>query len=483
MGTVKEAAGGIWTRERILALAPDEASIPAAQKVLKKGGFGTVEATADGKGWWVVCQGITDVYQVSVRLEDGTPVCDCTCPSPKYPCKHALALLLYLCDRPEKRAEPEPPRYTPGDFEALLRGVFQDPDDDTPRLVFADFLEENGETERAVLVRLQCEHAREKARSPRARELERAVGPLLERVRSAAVDPLPEGVYAEFHRGFLHLETDLYAFRDVGSLPARFTALFRNGWVEAVRVLGFYNEVIGEELAALFSLAAELDFSMQPVYDDVLLALAARHDDMCSAGRLRRVKLARRDRRAFEQFLAARRGEAASAGDGGRDEDRAHHGLTPQTIELLVRSGRIRASRRLFLEGRVGDVGAELLAAANLTGLEGLYLTGFGLSAGGIAALVNSAALSGLRELGLGGSRLGPEHARAIAAGAALGGLRVLDLREADLTDECAAELARAASLSQLTALTVPDGRLTARRARDPGFDGPPRARGTRRLE
>ena len=46
-----------------LALQHDDsardASIVAALKVLKKGGFGTVEATADGKGLWVVCQGIT----------------------------------------------------------------------------------------------------------------------------------------------------------------------------------------------------------------------------------------------------------------------------------------------------------------------------------------------------------------------------------------------------------------------------------------
>src|SRR5262245_25376327 len=62
---------GLWSRKRILDYAPDDVSIPAAQKVLKKGGFGTVEATADGKGWWVVCQGITDVYQTSVRIDDG----------------------------------------------------------------------------------------------------------------------------------------------------------------------------------------------------------------------------------------------------------------------------------------------------------------------------------------------------------------------------------------------------------------------------
>jgi uncharacterized protein (TIGR02996 family) len=40
--------------------------------------------------------------------------------------------------------------------EALLRAVCENPDDDTPRLVFADWLDENGEPERAEFIRLQC---------------------------------------------------------------------------------------------------------------------------------------------------------------------------------------------------------------------------------------------------------------------------------------------------------------------------------------
>src|SRR5262245_46948004 len=39
--------------------------------------------------------------------------------------------------------------------DALLRAVCDNPDDDTPRLVFADWLQENGEEERAEFIRLQ----------------------------------------------------------------------------------------------------------------------------------------------------------------------------------------------------------------------------------------------------------------------------------------------------------------------------------------
>jgi uncharacterized protein (TIGR02996 family) len=43
--------------------------------------------------------------------------------------------------------------------EALLRAVCENPDDDTPRLVFADWLQENGDEERAEFIRVQLEIA------------------------------------------------------------------------------------------------------------------------------------------------------------------------------------------------------------------------------------------------------------------------------------------------------------------------------------
>lgn len=46
------------------------------------------------------------------------------------------------------------------DHDALLRAICEHPDDDTPRLVFADFLEENGDADRAAFVRAQIELAR-----------------------------------------------------------------------------------------------------------------------------------------------------------------------------------------------------------------------------------------------------------------------------------------------------------------------------------
>jgi uncharacterized protein (TIGR02996 family) len=48
----------------------------------------------------------------------------------------------------------------PSDRDALLAAICADPDDDTPRLVFADWLDENGESARAEFIRAQVEFAR-----------------------------------------------------------------------------------------------------------------------------------------------------------------------------------------------------------------------------------------------------------------------------------------------------------------------------------
>ncbi len=45
------------------------------------------------------------------------------------------------------------------DRESFLRAIFSNPDDDLPRLVFADYLQENGDENWAELIRIQCELA------------------------------------------------------------------------------------------------------------------------------------------------------------------------------------------------------------------------------------------------------------------------------------------------------------------------------------
>jgi hypothetical protein len=84
------------TADQVLALAPDPGAVTAARKlgVLKPWkGLGRDERTI-----WGECQG-SALYQVRVDLSD--MAAKCTCPSRKFPCKHALGLMLVAANSPE----------------------------------------------------------------------------------------------------------------------------------------------------------------------------------------------------------------------------------------------------------------------------------------------------------------------------------------------------------------------------------------------
>src|SRR5438552_2556575 len=84
------------TFERIEALAPDQASLAAARKLLKPSCWRTL---ARGEGLvWGECQGSgATPYRVVVHEADAGY--KCTCPSRKFPCKHALALMWMRADK------------------------------------------------------------------------------------------------------------------------------------------------------------------------------------------------------------------------------------------------------------------------------------------------------------------------------------------------------------------------------------------------
>jgi uncharacterized protein (TIGR02996 family) len=58
------------------------------------------------------------------------------------------------------------------DESALLAAILAHPDEDTPRLMFADWLDENGQPERAEFIRIQCNATIDEAAEDRAAELE-----------------------------------------------------------------------------------------------------------------------------------------------------------------------------------------------------------------------------------------------------------------------------------------------------------------------
>jgi uncharacterized protein (TIGR02996 family) len=259
-----------WNVQQIEAKAPDAKSVSEARKVLTKGGFGKVEPRADGQGWYVVCQGMTGTYEVSVkRGPRGGLDSRCTCPSSKRPCKHALALLLYLAEHPDARPETELPTAKASvDFESLLRTAFANPDDDTARLVLADYLEENDQPDRAALIRVQCALARRSGKDEDWKELREQEAKLLATVHKQ-IGKIPTGYQAEFVRGFLRLTVGYSKISKLDALPARFVKLFRDGWVESIR-----RVAIVKGLVPLYRFVGELDLRESYLGPDSMSILA-----------------------------------------------------------------------------------------------------------------------------------------------------------------------------------------------------------------
>jgi uncharacterized protein (TIGR02996 family) len=115
------------------------------------------------------------------------------------------------------------------DGDSLLAVILANPDDDTPRLVYADWLQEHGDEDRAEFIRFQCGHAgHDEAAEERAFDLE-------ERYRAKWLAGLPQFAEAhwEFRRGFpeyLAVRSEL--------LSERYDAFARVPWV---RTLSAYS--------------------------------------------------------------------------------------------------------------------------------------------------------------------------------------------------------------------------------------------------
>ena len=93
------------TVAQVLSLSPDAASVAAGKKLAKPGPWKGLGHSATS--FWGECQG-SALYQTQVALADLAS--KCSCPSRKFPCKHALGLLLLAADAPHsipEGAEPE----------------------------------------------------------------------------------------------------------------------------------------------------------------------------------------------------------------------------------------------------------------------------------------------------------------------------------------------------------------------------------------
>lgn len=96
------------TVETVLAQAPDNASVKAARGLVAPAKWQSL--AGNELTLWGECKGSgSRPYQVRVDLND--MACKCSCPSRKFPCKHALALLLLRVQNGDTFTSGEPPEW------------------------------------------------------------------------------------------------------------------------------------------------------------------------------------------------------------------------------------------------------------------------------------------------------------------------------------------------------------------------------------
>jgi uncharacterized protein (TIGR02996 family) len=240
------AAATVWTEEQVRQFASDR-MFENAQKLVQGGRYRDVRRSADGAWLAAACQGSEPKpYAVVLDLSDPTrPVGRCTCPYKEFVrtqgewCKHIVGLLLLfvkspeqfavvnveeaaLADPPAQRTQNEAGESQKSLEEAFLKSIREEPTEDSHRLIYADWLEEQGDADsmaRAEFIRLQCRLHPDSFGSRRVIELWKAN-------RAQWLRGLPKALGTEncvFQRGFLdHIELTLGDFlRHAAELFAR----------------------------------------------------------------------------------------------------------------------------------------------------------------------------------------------------------------------------------------------------------------------
>ena len=97
-----------WTPEKILALAPDASSAKNGQAFASPGKWSSLGH--DEQAVWGECLGSgKNPYRTQIDLTE--PAFQCSCPSRKFPCKHALGLFILFANNTVKFSDNTPPEW------------------------------------------------------------------------------------------------------------------------------------------------------------------------------------------------------------------------------------------------------------------------------------------------------------------------------------------------------------------------------------
>jgi uncharacterized protein (TIGR02996 family) len=303
--------------------------------------------------------------------------------------------------------------------EALLRAVCENPDDDTPRLVFADWLDEHDEPERAEFIRVQIKIARG-TDDPKLKQREQE---LLAAHRAAWSEP------------FRQFEVE------GSSRQLIFGVHFQRGFVHTISA----ND---EELR--FVANAPALFQLAPI-ERVNLIYKAQHEDLTRCPELLQLKelmITRGEGYEAAEIAALCRSKYLSnivRLDLIADDDNGH--LDDEGIETLSRAKTLPALRHLDISSnwcnwQFDDSWVGILTRGKLiTQLESLRLRGTWLTDVGVQTLARSKRIGSLSHLDLSNNRIGDEGLRALAQSRTLTRLTTLDLRGNGYEDEDGVEV------------------------------------------
>jgi uncharacterized protein (TIGR02996 family) len=337
--------------------------------------------------------------------------------------------------------------------DALLQAIFENPDDDAPRLTYADWLDRQGEPTMAEFIRLQEERARlpDVPVSDRARDLERQATRLLRAHRARWFGPLHQAKgklisSPRAERGLLEMEVRGTASSFLQKADALLAGLVLP-YVLRVHLTGV-RSVWSDLLASPYlSRASFLDLGGEDLGAEEAEALAG-----CEQLRhLQQLWL-------FDNQIGDA-GAAALAGSPhlGRLDGLAivRDEVTASSLTALLRSRQLRALKWLWLDSkhlRLDGV-RPYRAASGGPRLTTLSLKGSELDDAAATWAASSPGFAGLGSLSLQGGRIGPRGAAALAESRYLAGLYQLDLSGNPVGDDGVRSLAASPHLTALETL------------------------------
>lgn len=321
--------------------------------------------------------------------------------------------------RPSKSKAATAP-YPPG-WEPFLGTIRENLDDDTPRLVFADWLQENGDEDHAEFIRLQCAQARGGVADGTC------VNELLRANRKRWLRGLPKSLIdnpsrCQFRRG----------------LPALVT-------MKANRFVADGNRV--QQLTALEELTLE-EPSPAAINSPALVGVPGL--------KLMHVTSAIVEALAASRAVASLRGISLTPRWGVR--------VSQRSLRALFANPKLKRLRRLETHTiEHGDIVAQaIVGARHITGLEQLTLWDATFCENGMAALANCPRMASLRVLRLPGNMVTDDGLWHLVNSPYVRNLVELDLSYNELTRDSVLLLAEWEGLRSIRVLDLQNNRLRA---------------------